>query len=104
MSSRTKDRLRLVAVAFLICGFIISGVSGIVPPTSYDPSTLVYLDAMQPMLTQVLLYQHRHECWIIAGSCFAASAALALIVKRQGKKIANHTSEDIVAKRAESSR
>ncbi len=85
-----KDRLRLTAVGIFLTGLIIIGVSGVVPPAAYDPSTQIYRDAKQPMQIQILLYEHRHACWIASAICFAASAALALIVRGKKKGIANH--------------
>ncbi len=95
MNTILKDRLRLAAVGLFLLGLVIVGISGVVPPTAYDPSTQIYRDAKQPMQIQILLYEHRHECWILSGICFAASAALALIVRGKKKGIANITPEDI---------
>jgi len=84
-----KDRLRLAAVGLFLLGLVIIGISGVISPTAYDPSTQVYRDAKQPIQIQMMLYEHRHTCWTLSSICFAASATLALIVRGKKKGIAN---------------
>ena len=85
-----KERLTFTAVGLFLLGFIIIGISGVVPPLAYDPSTQMYRAAKRPMQTQILLYEQRHACWILGGMCFATSAVLALIVTGKKKRIAEH--------------
>jgi len=45
MNVMLKDRLRLAAVGLFLLGLVIIGISGVISPTAYDPSTQVYRDA-----------------------------------------------------------
>ena len=95
MNTSRRDRLRFAAAGLLILSAVIICVSGIVPPTAYDPSTQLYRHAKQPIQTELLLYEHRHACWALSGICFAASAALALIARGKKRRIANTNLESV---------
>jgi hypothetical protein len=80
---RKTEISRYLAIGFLALGLIAGAIIRLVPPTQYDLSTQMYVDAKQPITAQMLIRTHWGLCWAIVGASFAISGICALIEIRK---------------------
>ena len=80
---RRKEIARNLALALLTVGTIGAATIALVTPNQYDPSTQMYIDAKQPMTTQILIRSHWALCWTITGTSLVASGICALVALKK---------------------
>ena len=80
---RRKEIARNLAIGFLVVGTIGAATISLVPQNQYDPSTQMYLNAKQPITTQVLIRSHWALCWTIVGTSLVISGICALFALKK---------------------
>lgn len=76
---KRKEIAKYLSIAFLALGLIAASTAILPSPTRYDPGTQAYLNAKQPLTTQMLIRTHWNLIWAVAGASLGISAVCAFL-------------------------
>lgn len=77
-----KRVLRHIAIGFFLMGLVAFGITGVMPPEKWDPSTQMWQNARQSISVRQSLYQHRNVVWPVG----IASLGLAIVCGLMGRE------------------